>query len=113
MKNYEALYIINTTVAATQADVDQVIEKITKEIKVGGGKVDKVEPLEKRTFSRIANKRYPSGFYVNIWFHGESKVLDHLRTVFIRDDSIFRVLFTEVRYGRTPGKVKAAEPVAG
>jgi ribosomal protein S6 len=61
--------------------------------------------MEKRSFSRVANKKHPAGFYVNIIFEGQPSLLEQLKRRFAMNSEVFRVLFTN---SPTP---KPAEPV--
>ena len=75
MKRYEGLFILNT--AGKEETVKDTIDKISAEIASAGGKVETVQKMDKKSFSRVANKKFNSGFYVNIIFEGEPAVLDH------------------------------------
>ena len=93
MKRYEGLFILDT--AGKEDTIKDVIDKISNEITNAGGKVETVQKMEKRNFSRIANKKYTSGFYVNVIFAGEPGLLDQLRKKFSMDPDVFRVLFSK------------------
>jgi ribosomal protein S6 len=93
VKKYEGLFILNT--AGKEENVKDLIDKVTEEITHSGGKVETVQKMDKRNFTRIADKRYTAGFYVNVIFESEPKNLAHLRSRFAVNEDVFRVIFTE------------------
>jgi len=94
VKKYEGLFILNT--AGKEEGVKEAIDKISAEIASAGGKVEAVQKMDKRAFSRIADKRYASGFYVNVIFESEPSAVNHLRSRFSLNEDVFRVIFTAV-----------------
>ena len=50
--------------------------------------------MDKRAFSRIADKKYTSGFYTNVIFEAEPATIAQLRTKFGMNGDVFRVLFS-------------------
>ena len=92
MKRYEGLFILNT--AGKEDTIKDVIDKITAEVTNGGGKVETVQKMDKRNFSRVADKKHNSGFYVNIIFEIQPTALDQLKHRFAMNDDVFRVMFT-------------------
>lgn len=107
MKRYEGLFILNT--AGKEESIKETIDKISAEIGSAGGKVETVQKMDKKSFSRVANKKFSSGFYVNIIFEGEAAVLDQLKHRFAMNDEVFRVLFTTAP---APKKATAATTAA-
>ena len=103
MKKYEGLFILNT--AGKEENVKELIDKVTEEITHSGGKVETVQKMDKRQFSRVADKKYNSGFYVNFIFECEPGNVAHLRSRFALNEDVVRVLFTEAP---EPKKEKAA-----
>ena len=93
MKRYEGLFILNT--AAKEETIKDIIEHIEKDIVAAGGKVETVQKMDKRPFSRIADKKYTSGFYVNVIFEAGPAVVNQLRQKFTLNNDVFRVLFSE------------------
>src|SRR4051812_11281735 len=93
MKRYEGLFILNN--AAKEEGIKETIDAITADITAAGGKVETVQKMDKRAFTRIADKRFTSGFYVNFIFEIAAPALPQLRTKFGLNGEIFRVLFTE------------------
>jgi ribosomal protein S6 len=93
MKKYEGLFILNT--AGKEENVKEIIDRITNEISQAGGKVETVQKMDKRQFSRVADKKYTSGFYVNFIFEAQPNSLSALKTRFGLNEEVFRVMFTE------------------
>ena len=92
MKRYEGLFIFDT--AGKEEGLKDSIDKISAEITNAGGKVETVQKMDKRNFSRVANKKHNAGFYVNIIFESQPSALDQLKHRFAMNDEVFRVLFT-------------------
>ena len=92
MKRYEGLFILNT--AAKEEGIKDVIDKISAEITSAGGKVETVQKMDKKTFTRVADKKHTAGFYVNVIFEAKPDALPQLQTRFNGSDDVFRVLFT-------------------
>jgi len=93
MKRYEGLFILNT--AAKEEGVKDIIDHISSDLTAAGGKVETVQKMDKRAFSRVADKKYSSGFYVNIIFEAEPNAIAPLRTKFGMHPDVFRVLFSD------------------
>ena len=92
MKRYEGLFIFDT--AGKEEGLKDAIDKISAEITNAGGKVETVQKMDKRNFSRVANKKHNSGFYVNVIFESQPSALDQLKHRFAMNNEVFRVLFT-------------------
>ena len=107
MKKYEGLFILNT--AGKEENVKELIDKVTEEITSSGGKVETVQKMDKRQFSRVADKKFNSGFYVNVIFEREPKNVAALRTRFALNEDVFRVMFSEA----AAKKEEAASALAG
>jgi len=93
MNRYEGLFILNT--AGKEETIKDTIDKISNEITNAGGKVETVQKMDKKSFSRIADKKFTAGFYVNIVFEGTPAAVNQLQTRFVNNDDVFRVLFTQ------------------
>ena len=93
MKRYEGLFILET--AAKEEGIKDAIDKISSEITSLGGKVETVQKMDKRNFSRVADKKHSAGFYVNIIFESEPSVLDQLKHRLAMNNEVFRVLFSK------------------
>jgi ribosomal protein S6 len=92
VKKYEGLFILNT--AGKEEGVKEMLDRITADINAAGGRVETVQKMDKRPFSRVANKRFNSGYFVNLVFDIEPSALTQLRHRFSLNDEVFRVLFT-------------------
>lgn len=92
MKRYEGLFILDT--AGKEETIKDTIDKISADITAAGGKVETVQKMDKKSFMRIANKRYTAGFYVNVIFEIQPNALDQLKHKFAMNGEVFRVLFT-------------------
>jgi ribosomal protein S6 len=92
VKRYEGLFILNT--AGKEEGIKDAIDKISAEIAATGGKVETIQKMDKRSFSRIADKKFNSGFYVNVIFESQPGAVAQLRSKFALNEDVFRVLFT-------------------
>ena len=92
MKRYEGLFILNT--AGKEEGIKDLVDQISTEIQQSGGKVETVQKMDKRPFARVADKKYSSGFYVNIIFESQPDAVSKLRGKFALNADVFRVLFT-------------------
>lgn len=92
MKKYEGLFILNT--AGKEEGSKEMIDKLSEEITAVGGKVETVQKMDKRQFTRVADKKVTSGFYVNIIFEANPESLTQLRQRLSMNDDLFRVMFT-------------------
>lgn len=92
MKKYEGLFILNT--AGKEDSVKDMIDRVTNEIASVGGKVETVQKMDKRTFSRVADKKHNSGFYVNFIFEAKPESIAQLGAKLRMSEDVFRVTFT-------------------
>ena len=92
MKRYEGLFILEN--AAKEEGLKETIDKISAEITSLGGKVETVQKMDKRSFSRVANKKHSSGYYVNVIFESQPSAIEQLKHRFAMNAEVFRVLFT-------------------
>lgn len=92
MKRYEGLFILNT--AGKEDGIKDALDKISAEITGAGGKIETVQKMERKPFSRVADKRHVGGFYANIIFTGAPAIIAALRSKFSLNEEVFRVVFT-------------------
>ena len=92
MKRYEGLFILET--AGKEEGIKDAIDKISSEITSAGGKVETVQKMDKKNYSRVADKKHSSGFYVNVIFESEPGVVSQLKQRFALNEEVFRVMFT-------------------
>ena len=81
MKRYEGLFILNA--AAREEALKETIDKISSEISSAGGKVETVQKMDKKAFSRVADRKHSAGFYVNYVFEGAPEIVAQLRHRFV------------------------------
>jgi ribosomal protein S6 len=93
VKRYEGLFILET--AAKEEGIKDAIDKISADITTLGGKVETVQKMDKKSFSRVADKKHSAGFYVNFIFEGQPSLIDQLKHRFATNEEVFRVLFTD------------------
>ncbi len=94
MKNYEGLFIINLN-NVKEEGIKDTLDKIEHEITASGGKVVTVQKMDKRSFSRVANRKVGAGFYANVIFELDPARLHTLRDRFLMHEDVFRAMFTE------------------
>jgi ribosomal protein S6 len=92
VKRYEGLFILDT--AAKEEGIKDTIDKVSAEITALGGKVETVQKMDKRSFSRVADKKHNAGFYVNIIFESQPEAVEQLKHKLAMNPEVFRVLFT-------------------
>ena len=92
MKRYEGLFILNTS--GKEEGIKETIDAISTEITNAGGKVETVQKMDKRAFSRIADKKFTTGFYVNIIFESAPTAIAALHNRFALNSDVFRALST-------------------
>ena len=80
--------------AGKEEGLKDSIDKISAEITNSGGKVETVQKMDKRNFTRVADKKHNAGFYVNVIFESQPSALDQLKHRFAMNSEVFRVLFT-------------------
>ena len=81
--------------AGKEETLKDAIDKLSTEITSAGGKVETVQKMDKKNFTRVADKKHSSGFYVNVIFESLPAVLPQLQSRFALSEDVFRVLFTE------------------
>jgi small subunit ribosomal protein S6 len=91
MKRYEGLFILNT--AGKEEGIKEMIDKISNEITAGGGRIETVQKMDKKNFARISDKKYTSGFYVNIIFEARPDGIAVLRKHLGMNEDVYRVMF--------------------
>lgn len=95
MKNYEGLFILNT--AGTEDSIQDIVDRVAASITEEGGNVTNVQKMDKKSFARVADRRYGSGFYVNIIFEAEPELMNRLQTKYTLDAEVFRVIFSQLK----------------
>ena len=97
MKRYEGLFILNGNLTSTGKDdgVTLTLDKITKDIEAAGGKIEGTQKMDRRPFTRVADKKFTAGHYVNVIFTGPPTAVAALNLKFGLNEDIFRVLFSK------------------
>ncbi len=93
MKRYEGLFILNT--AGKEEGIKEAIDKLSAEITAAGGTVETVQKMDRKSFARVADKKYTAGFYVNVIFTVAPAMIAQLRSRFSLNEDVFRVVFTQ------------------
>jgi ribosomal protein S6 len=81
--------------AGKEETLKDAIDKLSTEITSAGGKVETVQKMDKKNFTRVADKKHNAGFYVNVIFESQPAALPQLQSRFALSEDVFRVLFTE------------------
>lgn len=92
MKRYEGLFILNT--AGQEDSIQDLVDKLSKDITEAGGNVEAVQKMDKRQFARVASKKHQDGFYVNVIFEAGPDISTALQTKYKLDDTVFSMLIT-------------------
>jgi len=90
VRKYEGLFILNT--AGREEGLKATIDRLTEEITNLGGKIETVQKMEKKAFSRVADKKVKEGYYVNFIFDADPAVAVKLTNHFDLDEDVFRLL---------------------
>ena len=94
MNRYECLFILNT--AGHEDSIQEIIDKLGKDIAELGGKVESIQKMDKRGFARIASKKHQEGFYVNVIYEAATGLNEELQTKYRLDDTVYRMLVTQI-----------------
>ena len=92
MKRYEGLFILN--ISGKEEGVKDTLDKVSSDITAAGGQVETVQKMDKKSFARIADKKFTGGFYANVIFNGTPALVEQLQSKFALNEEVFRVLFT-------------------
>lgn len=92
VNRYEGLFILN--LAGKDEGLKDAVDRVTAEIGSAGGKVETVQKMEKRQFSRTVDRKVPGGYYVNVIFEARPPVISQLEGRFRLVPEVYRVLFT-------------------
>ena len=82
-------------VSVAKRAIQDHIAPLSLELEAAGAKVETVQKMDRKSFSRVADKKHSAGFYVNIIFHGAPAALAVLQTKFALNEEVFRVIFTD------------------
>jgi len=76
-RNYEGVIVLDTT--GHEADVDQLVQGIGREIENEGGSLEQIEQLGRKDFAYNARK-LASGHYVSYQFSALPETIDKIKT---------------------------------
>lgn len=92
MRKYEGLFILDT--AGREEGLKDTIDRLSAEITKLGGQVETIQRMEKKAFTRVADKKVKEGYYVNFIFEAEPEVAVKLTNHFDLDEDVFRLMLT-------------------
>lgn len=104
MRNYETIYILNTSLDAEQTAA--LIAKFNQVITDNGGELVKVDEWGKRRLAYEVNKNR-DGYYVLTHFNAEPAVAHELERVFKINDGVIRYLVVRLEEVKAKAKAKA------
>jgi small subunit ribosomal protein S6 len=93
VKRYEGLFILN--IAGREDGVNEIVDKVKAELASAGARIETIQKMDKRSFTRVASKKHNSGFYANFIFEMAPGGVAALHNRFAMNEDVFRVLFTE------------------
>lgn len=91
MNKYEGLFILDA--AVKEEVLKETIDRIEKDIKQSGGRVETVQKMGQRALARVNAKR-SAGFYVNIIFDAPPKAVAELDAKLHLATDVIRWQFT-------------------
>jgi ribosomal protein S6 len=109
VKRYEGLFILDT--AGKEDTAKDIIDRVSNEITSAGGRIETVQKMDKKQFSRARYKKHTAGFYVNIIFEIDPQKLPALKSRFTLNNEVFRVLFSVAPEANALQAAAAAAPV--
>ena len=89
-KKYKATFILDTR--GYTEPVETLIEKIKGIIESADCKIDNVENLGQRTFSRTTDRAFPAGIYVDVSYEGPATGNAQIREKLRLDKTVNRIL---------------------
>ena len=88
MKRYDGLFILNSV--GHEDSVDKMIDGVTACLTDAGATVEKVDRLETKSFARVADKKFKSGFYFSVIFEVSVEGLRTIQAALADNDEVFR-----------------------
>lgn len=88
--NYIATFILDTR--GYQESVETLIEVITTAIDAVGGSVKKLNNMGPKNFTRVTDRKFPAGIYVDITIEGPSSLPKDLHDKLRLNRNIDRIL---------------------
>ena len=93
MTKYEGTIILKET--GRENTVEEVQNLISAEIDSTGGKVGEFNATGLQDFSRVANRKNPTGYYIEVSFESQADAANDLKKRLLKIRDIFRVFFTK------------------
>ncbi len=93
MTKYEGTIILKET--GRESTVDELQTLISSEINSAGGKTGEFNAVGQQDFARVANRKNPDGYYLEVTFEGDPGATNDLKKRLLKIKDIFRVFFTK------------------
>jgi len=93
MTKYEGTIILKET--GRENTVEEVQNLISTEIDSAGGKVGEFNATGLQDFSRVAKRKNPNGYYIEVSFESSPDATNDLKKRLLKIRDIFRVFFTK------------------
>jgi len=87
-RNYRASFILDNR--GQEETIDQIVDGVKKVIAEVKGEVTAVEPIGKKDFVRVTDKKLTGAHYVQIKFSGPADAPAHLRERLRLNHSVYR-----------------------
>jgi len=91
VKRYEGLFILD--LAGREEGLNDVVEKVKSLLAGSGAKVETVQKMDKKAFSRVTDKKVTGGHFVNVVFEATPTVIGVLQSKFVHVPEVYRVQF--------------------
>jgi ribosomal protein S6 len=108
VKRYEALFIFHNP--TSEEGIKDVVDKVSQDIHQSGGKVGNVQKMDRKSFTRVTDKKVTSGFYANVLFTAAPTIIDPLKERLLEREEVYRVMISN--YHPTPEPTAAPELAA-
>ena len=93
MTKYEGTIILKET--GRESTVEELQTLISAEIDTAGGKVGEFNTVGQKDFARVANRKNPDGYYLEVTFEGDPAATGDLKKRLLKLKDVFRVFFTK------------------
>ncbi|QYM78355.1 30S ribosomal protein S6 [Horticoccus luteus] len=87
-RNYRATFILDNR--GQEDSIDQIVEGVKKEITAVNGEVSAVENLGKRDFTRVTDRKFNGGTYVQVTFSAPPEGPAQLKDRLHLNNSVYR-----------------------
>ena len=93
MTKYEGTIILKET--GRESTVEELQTLISAEIDTARGKVGEFNAVGQKDFARVANRKNPDGYYLEVTFEGNPAATGDLKKRLLKLKDVFRVFFTK------------------